>query len=124
MKKLFLSLILALSLVPTVSLAADTYTLLTPLPCIDGVGANCQPGTMQKEIDINNYILYVYKFALAASVFLAIIMIIWGGFEYITSEIPFIKSDGKSKITNAIAGLAMVLVSYLILPSFLIVESQ
>jgi len=117
MKKI--SLILIIWLMSGVGMAHadkhDKYTLLEPLPCIDGVSANCASGKMQDSININDYFLYIYKFAIAGSVFLAIVMIIWGGFQYITSEIPFIKSDGKSKITNAVSGLAMVLVSYLIL---------
>ncbi len=114
MKKLLILIILSISFIPSYSKAADTYTLLEPLPCISGVG-NCKEGEMQKEIDINGYILYVYKFSIGLAVILAIVMIIWGGFEYMTSEVPFIKSDGKTKIQNAITGLAMVLVSYLIL---------
>lgn len=114
MKKLLILIILSISFIPSYSKAADTYTLLEPLPCISGVG-NCKEGEIQKEIDINGYILYVYKFSIGLAVVLAIVMIIWGGFEYMTSEVPFIKSDGKTKIQNAVTGLAMVLVSYLIL---------
>jgi hypothetical protein len=114
MKKLILIFILALTLIPHISFSADTYKLIEPLPCIDGVG-NCKAGDLQKEIEINDYILYVYKFTIGISVFLAIIMIIWGGFLTITSEIPYVKSDGKDKITNAAVGLVMVLVSYIIL---------
>ena len=104
---------MAMVLAPTTSYAEE-YKLLEPLPCIEGV-SNCTPGQMQKEIDLNSYILYVYKFSIAIAVFLAIVMIIWGGFLTMTSEIPYIKSDGKSKIKNAITGLTLVLVSYLIL---------
>lgn len=114
MKKLLLALIFVLVLIPNISFSADTYKLLEPLPCIDGVG-NCKAGNMQTEININDYILYVYKFSIGISVFLAIIMIIWGGFLTITSEVPYIKTDGKGKITNALTGLVMVLISYLIL---------
>lgn len=114
MKKTFLIILIALSFIPSISKAEDKYTLLEPLPCISGVG-DCAAGTIQPDISINNYILYVYKFSIALAIFLAIVMIIWGGFLYITSEVPFIKSDGKSKIQNAVTGLIMVLVSYLIL---------
>jgi hypothetical protein len=118
MKKLFYITIITFSLIPFLSFAqpkpTDSYTLLEPLPCNEGVG-KCTPRTMQEEIQLNDYILYVYKFSIAIAVFLAIIMIIWGGFLYITSEVPFIKTDGKSKITNAVTGLFFVLVSYLIL---------
>jgi len=117
MKKILLIILIAISLVPTYSRAQTTeaYTLLEPLPCIEFEGSTCKPGEMQSKISINGYIMYIYKFSIAIAVFLAIVMIIWGGFNYITSEVPFIKSDGRSKITNALSGLAMVLVSYLIL---------
>ncbi|MDO8430593.1 MAG: pilin [Candidatus Taylorbacteria bacterium] len=119
MKKIFLIILIGISLTPAISFAADTsnpseYKLLEPLPCIDEVNKNCDGG-LTTTIDLNTYILYIYKFAIAVSVFLAIIMIIWGGFLYITSEVPFIKTEGKSKITNAVTGLLFVLVSYLIL---------
>ncbi len=115
MKKAILIFIISLCTIPNLSLAsgADTYTLLAPLPCISGVG-NCSTG-MQTEISLNDYIAYVYKFAIAISVFLAIVMIIWGGFLTVTSETPFKIEDGKNKIQNAVIGLAMVFASYLIL---------
>ncbi len=117
MRKLIYILIITILILPLSMQAAEPelYTLLEPLPCLDGVDTGCTPGNLQEKIDISSYILYVYNLAFAASVFLAIVMIIWGGFEYITSEIPFIKSDGKSKIEKAITGLVMVLASYLIL---------
>lgn len=123
MKKYILIIIIAFVLIPQVSLvhaeekipATDSYTLIEPLPCITGVTKDCNAGEVTRKMDIKDYIMYVYKFALAISVFLAIIMIIWGGFLYITSEIPFIKSDGKGKIEGAVTGLALILVSYLIL---------
>lgn len=118
MKKIFLIILIAITILPVSSRAqtgAGTYTLLEPLPCISGVSTGCTPGETQPTIDINSYILYIYKFAIAAAVFLAIVMIIWGGFLYITSEVPFIKSNGREKIESAIFGLIMVLSSYLIL---------
>jgi hypothetical protein len=116
MKKLLIILILSISLVPARSMAADEYKLLEPLPCLNGVTdpSKCKDG-VQEKIEISSYILYVYKMFIALAVFLAILMIIWGGFLYITSETPFKIEDGKGKIQNAVLGLAMVLVSYLIL---------
>ena len=116
MKKLLIILILSISLIPARSMAADEYKLLEPLPCLNGVTdpSKCKDG-VQEKIEISSYILYVYKMFIALAVFLAIVMIIWGGFLYITSETPFKIEDGRGKIQNAVLGLAMVLVSYLIL---------
>jgi hypothetical protein len=130
MNKIVYIFLVTISLNPLFANAQDAgqYTLLEPLPCIAGVNTNCNDKNLQEKTDIGSYLLYIYKFGLAASVFLAIVMIIWGGFEYILSATPFGKSDGKGKIEQAIFGLVMVLVSYLILqtidPRLVYVDSK
>jgi hypothetical protein len=57
----------------------------------------------------------VYNFGVAAAAVLAVLMIAWGGVEYMTTEAFEGKSDAKGKIWNAILGLLLVLSSYLIL---------
>ncbi|MEK7213819.1 MAG: hypothetical protein AAB637_01755, partial [Patescibacteria group bacterium] len=75
MKKLLLLILISLILSPTISKAVDDkYTLLEPLPCIQGVG-DCNVGTMQEEISLDDYIGYIFKFAIALAAFLAVIMI-------------------------------------------------
>jgi hypothetical protein len=137
MKKILLSSILLISLFSfnkTVSTVyADniipdsiggngaTYTLLEPLPCIEGAGQNCTNGkgvngiSYVEKVTISQYISYVFKLAIALAVFLATVMIIWGGFEYMLSAVPFVKVNAKERITNAIMGLAAALISYLVL---------
>ncbi|HEY9583860.1 MAG TPA: pilin [Candidatus Paceibacterota bacterium] len=114
MKKIIFIILMLFSLIPAFSIAQE-YKLLEPLPCIEGTGNNCKSGEVIKKINLDTYIGYVFKFSIALAAFLAIIMIIWGGVEYMGSEVPFIKSNGKQKIWNAITGLLMVLASYLIL---------
>ncbi len=101
---------------------ADTskYTLLEPLPCIPGTGnGDCSTNekgvSVIKEITVDQYIAYIFKFAMALAVFLATVMIIFGGFQWMLSAAPGLKLDGKKKIWNAVTGLAAVLVSYLLL---------
>ena len=100
---------------------SDDYTLLEPLPCIEGTGnnANCENNdagqSVMKSININTYIAYAFKFAIALATFLAVFMIIWGGFKWMLSESPVIKTEGRSTITNAVIGLVGALLSYLIL---------
>ncbi len=89
-----------------------SYTLLEPLPCIGG--DNCKSGDTIKKIDIQTYILYLFKLMVAVAVFLAIVMITWGGFTYMTSEAIPAKIDAKSTITNALLGLLGALGSYLL----------
>lgn len=116
MKKLLIYIFITIVLVPAISLAQDTdkYTLLEPLPCIDGVG-DCSSGQTQPEISISDYVGYIFKFSIALAAFLAVIMIIYAGFEYMLSESLTNKSDAKDKLKNAITGLIMIFSSYLIL---------
>src|SRR3989344_3021283 len=63
--------------------------------------------------------LYIYL--IGAAVILAIIMIVWGGLEYSTQDSISKKSDGKSKIYNALFGLVLVLSPVLV---FTIINPQ
>ncbi len=112
MKRVFFYILIALILVPSFSSAQ--YKLLEPLPCIDGTDNICENGAV-RNINLNTYIGYVFKFSIALAAFLAIIQIIVGGLQIMTSESPFKIGNGKERIQNAIIGLVMVLASYLIL---------
>ena len=77
--------------------------------------------TAMDAADINStgnladFLKSVYNFGVAAAAVLAVLMIAWGGIEYMTTEAFQGKSDAKDKIWNAIFGLLLVLASYLIL---------
>ena len=97
----------------------NTYTLLAPLPQL---GGKCPPNSVCNnasstvtQININTYISYAYKFALALAVVLAVFMITVGGFEYMLSGSVTNKKDAQEKIWNAVLGLLLALCSYLIL---------
>ncbi len=115
MKKLLFILFVSTILIQSTNvLALDKYTLLEPLPCVEGVG-NCTKGTLQSEISFQDYVGYVFKFSIALAVFLAIVVIIYAGFEYMLSEALPAKLDAKGRIYSAIKGLILVFASYLIL---------
>ena len=85
MKKISIYILITLILIPVSSKAVDTYTLLEPLPCIAGA-TNCTSGSTTPTMDLQGYIGYVFKFAIAAAAFLAVVMITYGGFEYMLAE--------------------------------------
>src|SRR3989344_2491491 len=102
-----------------ISHAQNTYKLLEPLPNIMGTG---QKGECVDEknktitcINLETYVGYVFKLAIALAVFLAVVVLIYGGFEYMLGEAVGTKSAAKSRMQNAIYGLLGALVSYLIL---------
>jgi hypothetical protein len=97
------------------------YTLLTPLPELNGncpSGSTCNAnGTSNSinSIDLSQFISYAYKFMLALAVVLAVFMITVGGFEYMLSGAANTKSDALKKIQDAVWGLLLALVAYLLL---------
>jgi hypothetical protein len=103
--------------------AAETppsYVLLAPLPCVGTTnGTTCTNGTnggsLITSIAIQGYLVYLFKLMIALTVFLAVIMTIYGGFKYMTTEAVSGKGDAKKTIEDAIYGLLLALASYLIL---------
>jgi hypothetical protein len=123
---LVLLLVIGTFVLPSIALAEnEKYTLLVPLPCIPTSASTDQngkviPGTTcnesyPKSISFENYVQYVFNLVIAVGAALAVLVIVWGGFQYMTSEAPGAKSDGLSKIQNAIYGLLLILCSYIIL---------
>jgi len=123
-KKIFLILIMGIFLLPTlVALAADdlSYTVLAPLPCIDGSGT---PGTdgykpecnqTANQTTLEKYLPGAFKLAIGLSAVFAVLMIVIGGFQYISSDAIMKKTEGKERIKNAVFGLVLVISAWLIL---------
>ncbi len=65
--------------------------------------------------DLGTFLGQVYNFGIAAAVALTVIMLIWGGIEYMTTEAYSGKSDAKKRMIDALVGLGLALASYLIL---------
>lgn len=72
-----------------------------------------QAGTEVKEP--GQYLETVFKFAVMLAAILAVVMIIAGGFLWMTSPAIGTKEKGKEMIYGAIGGLILLLASYLIL---------
>ena len=69
----------------------------------------------QPTTDLTSFLAAAFQFGLAIAAALAVIMIVWGGVEYMLSESFTKKDDGKKRIQDAIWGLLLALVSWLIL---------
>lgn len=65
--------------------------------------------------DLGTFLSQAFSFGLALAAGLAVIMIVWGGVKIMLTESVFEKDDGKKKIWDAIWGLGLALVSWLIL---------
>ena len=64
---------------------------------------------------IAQYIAAVYKYALGVSVIAAAVMFVYGGFLYIIGSTAKSVTSGKTYILDAVAGLILVLASYVLL---------
>lgn len=85
-----------------------TYTLLQELP------KEGEP--LKTNVTLKEYLTWAFRFTLALAGFLAVMMIVIGGVEWIISGAnESSRSDAKKRINNAISGLVLALVSYLVL---------
>lgn len=84
------------------------YVPLAPLP---GQPASYAPN----QGVLPSYLATIYKLGIGAAGVLAVLMLVWGGFQYTTSEAIQGKSDAKGIIQNVLWGGAIVLGSYLLL---------
>jgi hypothetical protein len=92
-----------------------TYTLLEPLPCISTSSTTpCKESTL-KTVNLGDFFQYAFNLLIALAAVSAVFMMVWGGFQYMTSDAWGPKNDGLEKFKNAIYGLLMVLSAYLIL---------
>jgi len=94
----------------------SNYEFLAPLP--DPFGTQ---GELLKNIDtaggnaLGRYLNIIIRLAIGFAAVLAMIMIVMGGIQYMTSELVSSKEDGKNRINNAILGLLVALGAWLIL---------
>ena len=77
------------------------------------------PGLFGSTIDVRNglgaYLDKLYTAGIAIATGLAVIMIVFGGIEYVGSGTIGGKSDGKQRIQDALIGLLLAFMSYLLL---------
>lgn len=93
---------------PTVFAEPLSYEPLVPLPHVSDQGAQ---GTSQ----LSKYVIGMFQLLIGIAAALAVIMIVIGGIEYMSTDAISGKSDGRKKIENALWGLALAISSYLIL---------
>lgn len=83
-----------------------TFQPIVPIPGLTGPGDN--PNFAQ-------YVDRIFGLIIQLGAILAVLMIVYGGFEYMTSAAGITKKDGSDKIRGAVTGLILLLASYLIL---------
>ena len=114
-KFLIIAVMAGLLFSPMVSYAQ--YTPLAPLPCIEGNGVTCPggSGSLNNSIDFQNYVQYAFNLIIALAAAGAVLMLVMGGLQYMTTDSWSGKSAGLDRARNALYGLLLVLTSFLIL---------
>ena len=90
------------------ALAQTDYQLLAPLP-------GYVETTAGNRTTASAYISGIFTLLIAVAGGLAVIMIIWGGIKYMSTDAIGGKSEAKDTIQNAIWGLLLALGAYIIL---------
>lgn len=85
-------------------------TGFVPLAPIPGLTAD----VTADQAGLANFLNNLYKYAIGLSAVLAVVMIIWGGLEYATQDVPGAKQNGKERIQQAILGLVLILTPALV----------
>lgn len=119
-----IALVIGLGLIATpkiskgeVASSSGSYTVLAPLPCIEGGDVKCTGGNgaLQEKVDFKTYVQYTFNLLIGLSAAVAVIQLVWGGIEYIVTTSITGKKTGLDRAKNAIYGLLLVLTSFIIL---------
>jgi len=112
-KKIFLFSVLLTILFSSVALAAD-YIPLEPNAWsqLNGTGGKV---TSISTTNLGDFLNKVFSFGIAIAVALTVVMITLGGIQYMTTDSWSKKDEGKQKVKDAFTGLALALISWLIL---------
>ena len=87
------------------STSVGDYTPLAPI-----TASNLKPPT-----DLSSYLQNLFLIGIGISGAMAVFMIVLGGVQYMSTDAFTGKTDGKKRIWNALEGLALVLLCWLIM---------
>jgi hypothetical protein len=116
MKKIILKIgilaILTILIIPNLSITkafaqSKDYVPLAPLPGTLTMGTG--------ETNLQTYLPGIFKLAVGLATVFAVLMIVIGGFQYMSTDAIQGKSAGKERIKNAVFGLVLVIGAWLIL---------
>ncbi len=92
-----------------------TLALSTPFVPLADYSGSPQLNTVMTSNSLPQYLNALFQFSLSIGAILAVVMIVWGGYLYMSSDIWNKKALAKQKITDAVIGLLLLLAIYLIL---------
>lgn len=108
-KKIFITI--CLSLIILFSISFIVVNAINYVPLESGVFE----GVNDKSTNLSTFLSSVFSFGIAIAVVLAFVMIVYGGIIKMTTDSWTKKETANEIITNALYGLGLALVSYLLL---------
>ncbi len=106
--------IICLGIYEYVVAAVESYISLAPIPGLTD-GTTLGTNSTQASPGFSAYLRQLYTWVVAAASGLAVVMIMWGGVEYMTSAGGGGVEEAKKRISASIMGLLLALGSYIIL---------
>jgi len=112
MKQLLLLCVCVLTFLPAINVHAQAdYVLLAPLP---GLETTAELNAGEGDA-VANYFSTLYKIGVSLALVIAVVMLIYGGIQYMTSDSIGGKSGGRETIGKAIIGIVLAVTSYALL---------
>jgi hypothetical protein len=103
-----ITILFCFALPPTVFSQQLEYAPLSPIP---GTVLSDQ----NKTTNITMYLIGMFRLIIGVAGALAVVMIVIGGIQYMSTDAIYGKSEGKEKIKKALSGLLLAIMSWLIL---------
>ncbi|MEK7531262.1 MAG: hypothetical protein AAB573_05355 [Patescibacteria group bacterium] len=105
MRTFFVYLFVLACVVLPFAVRAEQFVPIAPIPGIP----------TDTNTPLSEYVNIAFNLAIAVGAVAAVVMIAYGGIEYMLSSALPQQQDGKKRIRNAFLGLAILLLVYLIL---------
>lgn len=97
-------------------LDVNEYVPLAPIEgTTNGPCSTSNPSDPNCKTNLGTYLTGMFKVGVAGAGVLAFLMIVWGGFTYLSTDAITGKEEGKAYIERAIGGLILALTSFIIL---------
>jgi hypothetical protein len=106
---------LLFSIAPKISAAADGAAERADIKYVPLAPITGTFDSADKTTNLGTYLVGIFRVGVAVAGVLAFLMIVWGGFTYLSTDAITGKEEGKERITRAIGGLVLALASYIIL---------
>lgn len=95
------------------------FTPIIPVLGVEIPGFSFTPATEENGIIsvpyLGQYVNALYRYLTAIVLTVAIVMVVYGGFQYLLAATPLGVKNGKKTITDALIGMGLVLGAYVIL---------